>query len=805
MANKEAVFSLRVDTGSSVQDVQSFDKAINDLNKDVQNVQKTAQSGAGLDDFDQKMAELNARVEAGGMTMRELTMTMKQYQTIAAQAGMESPVGQQALQAAAQLKDEIGDLKAATTALSSDFVALDTTLAGVETGAAIFQGFQSAIALTGVESEQLVQTMVKLQAVQGVVNAVNTVAKNLNSDAILGIQVRNGLEKIGNFIRTGTITGLTAQATAQGAVTAATASTTLAMKALRTAIIATGIGALVIGLIAAADALGFFGDESEKAEKAQKKLDDQLKLTNDRLQEQSNYTNDLVEGTARDTERLVAQAKLRGASEAEITKIKKDQSDIQRRLLANDVEFQKKEYYKALNNRKINLEQLTKFEETYFGAKKKLALFDSKATQDALNDQVKAQEDAQEKQKKAQEKAAEAAKKAAEQRKEDLKLITDAEKEFALSSLSDKEQEIIKEEEKFSKLIKLAQKYGYDTTNLRLALKNAINDIEAKYAQQELDLADQVQKEKRQKEIETFNRKEALRREEIAAEEAFYDEYNAALLTQQQAEELAVTDKYFNLIEQAKKYGLDTAALEEKQQKELADIRKKYDAENLQKKIDIGQQILSQVSALNSAIADIENARLQELQNQTDAQLASLDQAQQQELNSSNLTAEQRAAIDKKYAAAKYAIELKNFQEVEKIKKQQFERDKALRIAQVAIDTATAIVKGIAQFGPPPSPAGIAAIASAAIIGATQIAAIAAQKYQSGTAPSLNTGGGGVSVGATAGQLGGNAANANLNTQQQNTAELIAQSNQGALVYVLESDITGTQNKVAMQNKLSVW
>jgi hypothetical protein len=267
---------------------------------------------------------------------------------------------------------------------------------------------------------------------------------------------------------------------------------------------------------------------------------------------------------------------------------------------------------------------------------------------------------------------------------------------------------------------------------------------------------------------------------------------------------MAVTDKYFNLIEQAKKYGLDTAALEEKQQKELADIRKKYDAENLQKKIDIGQQILSQVSALNSAIADIENARLQEAQNQMNAQLDSLEKAQAAELNNSNLTAEQRKAIDEKYAAAKYAIELKNFQEVEKIKKQQFERDKALRIAQVAIDTATAIVKGIAQFGPPPSPAGIAAIASAALIGAAQVAAIASTKYQSGTAPSLGGGGGSI-AGASATQLGGNAANANLNQQQQNTAELIGQSNEGTPVYVLESDITGTQNKVAMQNKLSVW
>ena len=805
MANKEAVFSLRVDTGNSVQDVQSFDKAVNSLNKDLNAVDKTASSLDGIDDFTQRMNELSARIEAGGLTMRDMTQVMKQYQTIAAQAGMESPVGQQALQAAAQLKDEIGDLKAATTALSSDFVALDTTLAGVETGAAVFQGFQSAVALTGVESEQLMQTMVKLQAVQGVVNAVNTVAKNLNSDAILGIQVRNLLEKAGNFIRTGTITGLTAQATAQGAVTAATASTTLAMKALRGAIIATGIGALVVILAAAADALGFFGDSSEDAEKAQAKLDQQIKNTTDSLREQQSITNELIQSTEKDTARLVAQAKLRGDSEKEITKIKQNQSTLQRNLLANDVETQRKAYYKALNDRKVNLEQLTEFETLYFGAKKKLRDFDSANEQKVLDNAIKVQKNAEDVRKKASEKAQEASKKAADQRKEDLKKIKEVEDAFNLSMLSDKEQEISAEQKKYNDLIALAVKHGRDTTTLKLALKNSLNDIEAKYGQIELDLADKIAKEKRDKDIAEFNRKEALRREEIAAEEAFYDEYNAALLTAQQTEEQAVTDKYFKLIEGAKQYGLDVTALEKQMQEEIDKIQNKHNTDRLQKMLDNAQFIYDQFSALNQAFNDLQNARLQNMQTQADKELAVLDSKYKSDVEGQNLTADQKKAIDEKYAQAKYAIELKQFQESEKIKKQQFERDKALRIAQVAIDTATAIVKGIAQFGPPPSPAGIAAIASAALIGATQIAAIAAQKYQSGTAPSLGTGGGGSIAGASGTELGGAGTNANLNTQQTNTADLIAQSNEGAPVYVLESDITGTQNKVAMQNKLSVW
>ena len=810
MANKEAVFSLRVDTGNSVQDVQSFDKAVNNLNKDLQSAQKTASSGTGLDDFATRLEELNQRVEAGGLSLREMTQVMKQYQTIAAQAGVESPVGAQAIQNAANLKDEIGDLKAATTALSSDFVGLDTTLAGIETGAAIFGGFQSAIALTGVESEQLVQTMVKLQAVQGVVNAVSTVANNLNKDAILGIQLRNGLEKLGNFIKTGSITATVAQttasgglATAQGAVAVATAGASTAMKAFRTALIATGIGAIIVLLGVAAEAMGFFGDETEDAEKAQKKLDDTLKVTTKSLNEQSQATSELVQSVGQDTERLVALAKARGASEKEITDIKISQSGLQRRLLSNDVEFQKKEYYKALNTRKITLEQMTEFETLYFGAKQKLQDFDTANNLKVAENAAKVAENAEKVRKDQAEKAKAASDKAREQRKTDLAKVKEAEDAYALAGESLKNQEIISETKKYNELIKLAEKNGHDSTTLRNALRDSLNTIDNKY--DDIQRANEEKRAKEQKELDLaeFNRKEALRREEIAAEEAFFDEYNAALLTQQQTEEQAVTDKYFKLIEGAKQYGLDITKLEEQQQQEITKIQNKYAVERIQKQLDNAQFIFDQFSALNDAFSALEDARMQNMQSRANDELSALDAKHKAELEDTNLTAEQKAAIDQNYAEAKYQIELKNFNALEAIKKRQFERDKILRIGQAAIDTAAAIVKGIAQFGPPPSPAGIAAIASAALIGATQIAAIASTKYQSGTAPTFDTGGG-VSAGAGSAALGGQ--NANTNTQQTDLTALAAEQSAGVnQVYVLESDITSTQNNVAIQNKLSVW
>jgi hypothetical protein len=168
------------------------------------------------------------------------------------------------------------------------------------------------------------------------------------------------------------------------------------------------------------------------------------------------------------------------------------------------------------------------------------------------------------------------------------------------------------------------------------------------------------------------------------------------------------------------------------------------------------------------------------------------------------LTADQKAEIEKKFAEQKYQIQLNAYNEEEKIKKAQFNRDKAIKLAQIAIDTASAIVKGIAQFGPPPSPAGIAAIASASLIGITQALAVMNQKYQAGSAPTppqLGTGGGGGTAGA-----GASSFTANTNAQTTDLAQL-TQGQQAqvptAKVVVLESDITGTQNKVQLQEAKS--
>jgi fructose-bisphosphate aldolase class 1 len=81
MAEKQAVFTLKVDTGNSVQDVQNFDHAVQSLNKDLKETQATASQQTGFDGFESKLQELDERLKAGGLSMREMTKLMKEYQT----------------------------------------------------------------------------------------------------------------------------------------------------------------------------------------------------------------------------------------------------------------------------------------------------------------------------------------------------------------------------------------------------------------------------------------------------------------------------------------------------------------------------------------------------------------------------------------------------------------------------------------------------------------------------------------------------------------------------------------------------
>jgi hypothetical protein len=879
MAEKSVVFSLKVNTGNSVQDIQAMDAAVNDLNQDLKATQQTAADGTGLDTFDQKLQELNARVEAGGLTMREMTKTMKEYQNIAAAAGAETPIGQQAIRNAAGLKDEIGDLKAQTTALSSDFVGLDTTLSGIETGAAAFQGIQSAVALTGVESEALTETMVKLQAVQGLVNAVSIVSNNLNKEAILGIQIRNGLEKAKNFILTGSIApalantaATTAQAGANvGLATATTASTT-AMKLFRLALIATGIGAIVVaigllitnfdkvseavmkaynwfnklgpgvklvisimfpfigviyGVIKALEYFGVVDDEQTAKMKANAKAKTDLteKEMNKKISAEKKkakavddaYALEIrkAQAAGKNTEemeekKLVAALKSgRAILEMQKRKIAAYEDEIKLLKATGDADSDRaKQLEKTLKEVKQNSNDQYKENKKLKDDLDVLRIEETKAEEDAAKERA-------DKAKARAEKRREAAKKEAErlaeiERKANEDRIKAEDDQFQLSldlMKEGQEKELLQSTIKYDKMRDQAGKN-----------KELLAEIDKQEAAERIAIVNKYTKEELDKIAEAEAKKRELRNK--------WQRY----LNSDQENELLDLDEWYKEQEKINSENLKNGNIDEEQyvdyqlklredfRKKKADIDKKYDEQTKANEIKAREESLKGVTdaiegtqrgldelkKVNELVNQIDQARLNSIAKNREEDLANLDANMQAQLNQEGLTADQRKKIEEQFAQQKYQVQLKAFNEEEKIKKAQFAREKALRLAQVGIDTASAIVKGIAQFGPPPSPAGIAAIASASLIGITQAMAIMNQKYQAGSAPTppqLSSGGGSSLSGA-----GASSFQANTNTQTTDLTT-IGQGQQGqtmtSQVVVLESDITNTQNKVQVQEAKS--
>ena len=967
MATKEAVFSLRVDTGNSVQDIQNADQAIKNFNKDLKDTQTIASSGTAMDAFQQNLDELNARVSAGGLTMRDMTKAMKEYQSIAAQAGVESPVGAEAIRAAAEMKDTIGDLKGATTALSSDFVKLDTAVQGIETGAAVFQGLQSAIALTGVENEDLQKTMVKLQATQGVVNAVNTVAKNLNKDAILGIQLRTAAEKVRNLVMTGSVATTRAQAAGEVALgtatvgsTVATQGSTMAMKLLRIALISTGIGALIVGIgllvanfdkvkeavvgaydkfnklgpavktvimimfpfigaiVGIVKALEYFGvvddantrkmkanaeartkgivKEQDKiiaaATKKQKANDayydheiNLLKASGKATYEMSllKAKSHLAEGRVL----LSAQAAKIKAYKAEIEMLiatgdadsdrvkalKKSLTDVSKvagenynDLVAtkNNIEIMEAEHARDLADKRKesgNNAKQTQAEQN----KSKLEALKShlereiQATEDSENLKISQMAEGQAKQiatledtygdwrneliKKASEGELKAldekfakGKMSEEEYRKELQSIMDK----GVKNLTAEELKLMTEKEvQLAEGIRRAkltaeQRELEDVTTAfqeRIALANSQGE-EGKAKALQLVVDEEVEKAKIRKKyadaaLEELARIEAVRRErtkflnsliatdqEIALQDLnnIQDDAKKELLKRLNSDNVdeKITQEEFDAamigLEKKKITAIEKINLDAKTSAKAAEVKaREEELSSVTNGIATAQKALDQVKMVNDLLNEIGAARINKINEERDNDLASLDEKQKAELDAEGLTADQKTAIEEKFAKQKYAVQLKAFNEEDKINRAKFNRDKAIKLAQVGIDTATAIVKGIAEFGPPPSPMGIAAIASAGIIGITQALAITNQKYQGGTMPTMPSvsnggGGGGAMAGTSASSF---TASTSTGTSTSGILQDAQTASQPVQVFVLENDISSTQNKVAVQEQKS--
>ena len=234
MARKEAIFSVGVDTGNSVNQVQK-------LSKEVDKLQTTTESGRGMDKFEQDLKDLDALIDSGTLDITQMTKAVKDYQTIAFRAGANSPVGAKAIQQASDLTDRIGDLNTRVKQGSNDYAGMQAAIQGANVAMSGFTAFKGATALLGEENEELMKTMTQLQGAMGVMNSLSVIQQGLNKDSAIMQQFQNLQMKIHNK-------ETRLQITLGKIRNAVTGKGTKAMKLFRGALIATGIGAVVVGL-----------------------------------------------------------------------------------------------------------------------------------------------------------------------------------------------------------------------------------------------------------------------------------------------------------------------------------------------------------------------------------------------------------------------------------------------------------------------------------------------------------------------------------------------------------------------------
>jgi hypothetical protein len=138
-------------------------------------------------------------IESADKATQSLKSQLRQAQAdvaeLSAKFGDTSKQAVEAAKRAAELKDAIGDAKSLTDAFNPDakFSALSGSLSGVASG---FSAVEGSLALAGIQSENLQETMVRLQAAMALSQGLQGLGESINSFKQMGAVAKNALAGI---------------------------------------------------------------------------------------------------------------------------------------------------------------------------------------------------------------------------------------------------------------------------------------------------------------------------------------------------------------------------------------------------------------------------------------------------------------------------------------------------------------------------------------------------------------------------------------------------------------------------------
>jgi len=522
------IINAKVNTGNSAKDLKEVDNAVKGVNKTTETAAKD--SGQYAD----RLADVRKQSQQGGQSLRQLSKVIQQYQAIALEAGANSPIGRQAIEEAAVLRDRIDQVSLATRRLADDGANVQAAL---QLGTGVVQGYQGVLGVTtllGVENENLIETLTKLQAAQGVVNSLQAVQQALAKESVLVLKAQ--------------ALGTGALSAAQAAYAAIVGTSTGALKLFRLALIGTGIGAVVVAigaLIANFEtiknvvldlintaiepfraALEFLGLVESKEEKSRKQRHDA---------ETERKRNELKEARKTAEGKIAAIEKEREAVgdryDFEIRKLKAAGKDTQeaerqkRMFVLRSTRDQIQAINELIEARIAEIRATYKVNEAV--AENFQVIKDLRAEQQKLkNTFVSTVQDMEVAEIESQTKRTEAGKKAAEERRKQLEkereeerklmlermaedakaqatmleTITRLEDEFLQSKIAKETQERNAVFEKYTAIIDAARQAGEDVTLLEEAQQAALLEIQERYAA-EREALQKVEDDKRKAQI----------------------------------------------------------------------------------------------------------------------------------------------------------------------------------------------------------------------------------------------------------------------------------------------------------------
>jgi len=439
MAEKK-VIEIDVNTKDAVKAMENLSKATHDVSKSFEEVYGDLQPlTTRMGEAEDRLYELANAGKTTTQEYKDLLKTVGDYRKV-------------------QIQTDLAVDSAATTMSQK----LGGALGGVTAGFSVAQGFMGAF---GAESEDVEKALLKVQSAMAIAQGVQSFKE--------AIPMMNGLKT--------------------AAVTAFTSMTTAGK-----AFAVTGIGLLLTGLALAANAMGAFGDSTEEVEKKQKKLEKQLKATNDEIAQTKKSTSDYVDILDGQTQRELNNAKKRGASDKELSNITLSGAKKRLAVLEEEVDTAMKLYLKysstgsqkqydaaadALSQAQAQRDALATELEGMDADAKATAIQNSKDRAKEAREQAAAT--AKAKQEVIDKADADAKRLELERQQEFDNSIQDIAEQNYLNTLNDQQKEELAVQDKYFNLETLATGNAEALKEIELAKMNELNDINLKY--QDLD------------------------------------------------------------------------------------------------------------------------------------------------------------------------------------------------------------------------------------------------------------------------------------------------------------------------------